>query len=68
MDDGKKLVVSNIQEASLGVYKCVGEDGELIKAFEVDSNFKLRSLPKSISIDDGSKAVIECKAKTVSYT
>jgi len=63
-DEGKKLVLSNIQEASLGVYKCVGEDEEVIKAFEVDSSFKLRSLPKSISIDDGTKAVIECKAKT----
>lgn len=66
-DDGQKLVLSNIQEANLGLYKCVGEDDEVIREFEVDSSFKLRSLPKSISVDDGSKAVIECKAKTVSY-
>ena len=64
-NDGKQLVLSNIQEASLGLYKCVGEDDEVIREFEVDSSFKLRGLPKSISVDDGTKAVIECKAKTV---
>ena len=65
-NDGKQLVLTNIQEASLGLYKCVGEDDEVIREFEVDSSFKLRGLPKSISVDDGTKAVIECKAKTVS--
>ena len=66
-DDGQKLVLSNIQEANLGLYKCVGEDDEVIKEFDVDASFKLRGLQKSISVDDGTKAVIECKAKTVSY-
>ena len=65
-DDRKQLVLSNIQETSLGLYKCVGEDDEVIREFDVDSSFKLRGLPKSISVDDGTKAVIECKAKTVS--
>ena len=64
-NDGKQLVLSNIQEANLGLYKCVGEDDAVIREFEVDSSFKLRGLPKSISVDDGTKAVIECKAKTV---
>ena len=60
-------MLSNIQEAGLGLYKCVGEDDEVIREFDVDSSFKLRGLPKSISVDDGTKAVIECKAKTVSF-
>ena len=66
-DDGQKLVLSNIQEANLGLYKCVGENDEVIKEFDVDASFKLRGLQKSISVDDGTKAVIECKAKTVSF-
>ena len=68
MDDrGKKLKLTDIQEPRLGLYKCLGEDDELIKEFDVDSSFKLKSLPNSISVDDGTKAVIECKAKTVRY-
>ena len=65
-DEGRKLVVSEILEANLGVYKCVGEDNEVIREFEVDASFKLRNLPKSISVDDGSPVLIECKAKVVS--
>jgi len=63
-DDGQKLKLSNIQEVNLGLYKCVGEDDEVIREFEVVASFKLRSLPKSISVDDGTPAVIECIAKT----
>ena len=66
-DDGQKLKLSNIQEVNLGLYKCVGEDDEVIREFEVVASFKLRSLPKSISVDDGTPAVIECIAKTVSF-
>ena len=69
-DDLRKLTVSDVQEGQIGVYKCLTEDGSVIKSFEIDSSFRVKKLPKSISVDDGASVEIECGLKaplTVRY-
>jgi len=55
-----KLVILSVQEDNLGNYKCKNEDDETLMVFEVSITFKLRKMPKSISIDEGSPAEINC--------
>ena len=62
----KKLTVQDIQQEHIGIYKCLSGDDTVIKTFELDSNFKVKKLPKSISVDDGTPEVeIECSLRAV---
>jgi len=51
---GSKLTILNLEHDNLGFYTCFDEDDEAIARFEVDTTLKLKKLPKSISIDQGS--------------
>jgi len=63
-EDLKKLTVQDIQQEHIGIYKCLSGDDTVIKTFELDSNFKVKKLPKSISVDDGTPEVeIECSLR-----
>ena len=65
-DDRRTLTITDIQEPQNGVYKCVTEENKVVKTFDVDSKFKLKKLPKSQSVDDGTPTEIECSLKAVS--
>jgi len=63
-EDMKKLIVQDIQNEHIGLYKCMSGDDTVIKTFELDSNFKVKKLPKSISVDDGTPDVeIACSLR-----
>jgi len=51
--EGNNLVVKNVQEKDLGVYRCY-EDGEEVAAFLLDISVRLKQFPPSFSIDEGS--------------
>jgi len=57
-----KLIIMDIKQDDLGFYSCYDSDDELLKKFEVDISVRLRKLPKSISIDQGSdlRDELEC--------
>lgn len=57
---GELLKIDDVQESELGVYSCYNDEGTKMKSFKLDVSVKLRHLPLSISIDEGSKAVIRC--------
>jgi len=51
--DGSNLIVKDVQEEDLGVYRC-SEDGEEIAAFHLDISVRVKKFPPSFSIDEGS--------------
>eukprot|EP00092_Neocalanus_flemingeri_P078701 GFUD01097943.1.p1 GENE.GFUD01097943.1~~GFUD01097943.1.p1 ORF type:complete len:304 (+),score=80.61 GFUD01097943.1:49-960(+) len=57
--DGSKLVLLNVQEEHLGFYQCSSKDDTLIR-FELDISFKLKRMPLSVSIDEGSSTELKC--------
>ena len=63
--DDNKLKLQDIQESQLGIYQCMDENGDMIKEFDVDGNFRIKKMPKSVPIDDGSKAELTCSLKVV---
>ena len=50
--EDKKLSISDIGEAQLGVYSCEYE-GRVIRSFHLDTSLKIRKFPKSVSVNDG---------------
>jgi len=58
--DGSKLVLLSVQEENLGLYRCSDAD-QTLKTFEVGISFKLKKMPKSFSIDEGSSTENDLK-------
>ena len=65
-DDKTELVIEDVGEEQLGLYSCVGEEGVILRSFEVDISLRLKKLPKSMSVDDGAATEITCSLKAVS--
>ena len=65
--DGSKLVLLSVQEENLGLYRCSDAD-QTLKTFEVGISFKLKKMPKSFSIDEGSSTEndLKCSLHSVS--
>merc|ERR1712107_171895 len=51
--EGNSLVVKNVQEEDLGVYRCYEEDEE-VAAYHLDISVRVKKFPPSFSIDEGS--------------
>jgi len=64
--EGNKLVILEVQQENLGVYRCFDEDKEEVESFLIDISLKLRKLPKSISIDEGSSTEQDMKCSMIS--
>ena len=65
-EDKSLLTIEDVEEEQLGVYFCLGEDGTVLKRYELDVSLKLKKLSKSYSVDDGAKQEITCSLKSVS--
>jgi len=61
-----KLVISDVQQADLGIYRCFNEEKEDLQSFQVDISLKLKRLPKSVSIDEGSSTEDDIKCSMIS--
>ena len=57
-------MLADIQDQQLGFYRC-SQDGVLLNTFQLDISFKLRRLPKSVSVDEGSPVQLDCVLNTV---
>jgi len=64
--EGNKLVILEVQQENLGIYRCFDEDKEEVESFLIDISLKLRKLPKSISIDEGSSTEQDMKCSMIS--
>lgn len=64
--DGVKLIIKNVQEENLGVYRCFASEAEELESYLVDISLKLKKLPKSISIDEGSSTMEDLKCIMIS--
>jgi len=58
--EGSKLILLKVREEDLGVYRC-SDDEDVLITFELGLSFRLKSLPKSISIDEGSSTEEDLK-------
>jgi len=65
--EGNTLVVKNVQEEDLGVYRCYEEDEE-IAAFLLDTSVRVKKFPPSFSIDEGSSTDPEKNLKCEVFT
>jgi hypothetical protein len=65
--EGKSLVVKDVQEEDLGVYRCYEEDEE-VAAFLLDISVRLKEFPPSFSIDEGSSTDPEKNLKCEVFT
>lgn len=64
--EANKLVILDVQQEDLGIYRCFDEENEEVESFIVDISLKLRKLPKSISIDEGSSTEQDMKCSMIS--
>jgi hypothetical protein len=65
--EGKRLVVKNVQEEDLGVYRCY-EEHEEVAAFLLEISVRLKQFPPSFSIDEGSSTDLEKNLKCEVFT
>jgi len=64
--DGLKLKIKNVAEENLGIYRCYNSEKEEMGSFQVDMSIRLKQMPKSISIDEGSSTVDDLKCSVMS--
>merc|ERR1719158_2826755 len=64
--EANKLVILEVEQDDLGVYRCFNEDKEEVERFQLDISLKLKKLPKSISIDEGSSTEQDMKCSMIS--
>jgi len=65
--EGNRLVVKNVQEEDLGVYRCY-EENEEIAAYLLDISVRVKKFPPSFSIDEGSSTDPEKNLKCEVFT
>jgi len=61
-----KVHIKNVKEENLGIYRCYNEENEVLQSFQVDISVRLKKLPKSISIDEGSSTENDLKCSMIS--
>jgi len=63
--DGNKLTVLDIVQEDLGFYTCFDEENAAIARYEVDITLRLKKVPKSKSIDQGSSTGDDLKCSVL---